>query len=115
MLQGAGCLQAYTPVDVEHQGQQLSLQRQNMSLQRQEQDAAVKRKPKPPARSAEHSERVAARVVSSDRHCQPCQHEVCQHQNGDRARGQTDPCIHELSVERVRSALLSMVPMQAVD
>ncbi|OOV87104.1 lipopolysaccharide heptosyltransferase II [Oceanospirillum linum] len=56
-------------------------------------------------------QRAQVKTVSSDRTCQPCHDLVCrQHKNKA-----TDPCIHDLSVERVRSALLSMVPMQAVD
>jgi len=56
-------------------------------------------------------QRAQVKTVGSDRTCQPCHDLVCrQHKNKA-----TDPCIHDLSVERVRSALLSMVPMQAVD
>lgn len=56
-------------------------------------------------------QRAQVQTVRSDRTCQPCNDLICrQHKNKA-----TDPCIHDLSVERVRSALLSMVPMQAVD
>lgn len=51
-------------------------------------------------------------TVSSGRSCQPCNQDVCAH-----SRNQTlsAPCLQELSVDRVRSAILSMVPVQAVD
>ncbi|MFG1489793.1 hypothetical protein ABMA58_11140, partial [Oceanospirillum sp. HFRX-1_2] len=89
MLQGAGQLEAFMPADAD-QLHQTSPQ------------------------SAVHSNKsngVISRVVSSDRSCQPCNDLICRrHKNKA-----TDPCIHDLSVERVRSALLSMVPMQATD
>lgn len=53
-----------------------------------------------------------ARSVSSDRHCQPCEQDSCRM---DKGQSGTAPCIQALSVDRVRAAILSMVPMQAVD
>lgn len=92
MLQGAGQLEAFMPSDAD-QLHQTSPQGAYQSASQTDKDAGV------------------SRVVSSDRTCQPCNDLVCrQHKNKA-----TDPCIHDLSVERVRSALLSMVPMQATD
>jgi len=53
-----------------------------------------------------------ARSVSSDRHCQPCEQDSCRMETDQSG---TAPCIQALSVDRVRAAILSMVPMQAVD
>ena len=52
------------------------------------------------------------RSVSSDRSCQPCDQTECQR---IRNRTITVPCMEELSVDRVRSSILSMVPVQEVD
>ena len=89
MLQGAGQLQEFMSVDHDQRTHQSTPQ-----TVQGDKDSASK-----------------ARTVSSDRSCQPCKDLTCR-QSKNKA---TDPCIHDLSVERVRSALLSMVPMQAVD
>lgn len=89
MLQGVGQLQAFMPMD------------EDQLLQSSPQSAY----------QSNAGEAETSSAANSSRSSQPCDDLVCrQHKN--RA---TDPCIHDLSVERVRSALLSMVPMQAVD
>ncbi|WP_028305249.1 lipopolysaccharide heptosyltransferase II [Oceanospirillum maris] len=100
VIKGAGGLQEYLPTNFDHQSHQLSIQPQENKRQAAN---ALKN------RSSQNS--APAQYVNSDRHCQPCQYDTCRHNTGE----DTDPCIHDLSVERVRSALLSMVPMQAVD
>jgi heptosyltransferase-2 len=61
-----------------------------------------------------------ARSVSSDRHCQPCGQDSCRmdrslDKGGDKSTRGAPSCLQELSVDRVRAAVLSMVPMQATD
>ena len=81
VLQGAGLLQEFQPINHERQSLQASPQTQRTAL------------------------------VSVSRDCQPCNDSICR--NSDRSSRAA--CIQDLSVERVRSALLSMVPMQALD
>lgn len=89
LLQGTGQLQAFAPTDT---GQL--------------------RQSSPQSSFPSHrQESLVTSVGSSDQISPSCNDLICrQHKNKA-----TDPCIHDLSVERVRSALLSMVPIQAVD
>lgn len=52
-----------------------------------------------------------SRTVRSDLYCQPCEPNSCHLTRGNR----TAPCVEALTVTRVKAAVMSMVPIQALD